>query len=1174
MKDVDDPLRAGFTLVNGKKRTKVDYRGIKPRSAIAPKVSQVSGYRKRADYSHMEPAPLSDSNRRRPKYTRALPLTDVSLGPRYERGLWVVNASGIFFHPSKDVSAKFFQFAHRDPRWRDVLEIVSRPAVPDFDNGSNGRSYYRYIDKPDGSCSWSNCSPDAPGAKPGAVKYKRGQSYASIARTAPFVKMRYRAPVILAPPDTGAEAAEAARHNKEMYTLCGNPDPIYWLSTNLLTGLRVSAKSLLSSIRALSKSFVYHPYRSVLAGVLASILISRFGSRYVPAIRFLSSSSPNLELFTRPLARGNDLFSAVASELGNGWTGAFTDVGLYAYLRTFIGLPFIYRQFRFNGFVADYERFSLHIGSKAHTVVGKGPFDGQSLFIDSPAQLSLCPTVSFGIWSRHSSALNLPGKNRVVLDTYVSPQSWHVCTSACAHFNSTFFSDEDGFHSVAGVDVILSRDCVYLRYSTSNDVYVLPRHKFNDALTRYYLSSTVGKFSIISTILNDYIEAQGMVMTLVHNGFLKGAYVPLESKCVVTFQYSNAYPDATGMAITMVHHPVMGDSLAVPGKSESVMLNAVLTRLREPAVLTAFPLEYGHLVHEFVDEYIRPIAPLSYEDMAARMTRVTQRVELESLSSYFGIDEARVSLFNKREPVGFAKPARVIVTFQGSRNYLLSSYTLALSDSLVGLPFWGPGKPPSEIQQRVHLMHSGQAFDTDSRSDAMLEGDYSKFDATVGVPLWIFMRAVYARAFPKNHSDLESLLEETRNAWAGTRFGVSYQVGFGTQSGSADTTIRNTLWNAFITYASFRTNDRFSKEQSHSYLKGWLFLGDDSLGRTHGADFVSTASRFGLKLEARLYRRGPTRFLGRFYPDPWSTVGCIADIPRFLRRFHLIDVKSGQDIHEAMAQTAYGRLVNDPDTPLLSSYCKAVLKAHPVSGLNPTYHDPWKYLQLINGDIYLNDDYTPEQLFTAIALDMSVPAESLLSLDLQFQELDAVYGTVYDPITINQSCLPPGLVVDGMPVGKLPIKPIVKISRRQVDAYETALEDNVLDEYSAFRDVSSKSPTSDVLPDNVTFITKESSFDDCGLVDSSVIGNDEAEPPRCHVCDSRYHATSLCPTCSYCGERGHAGEKCVDALIDSYTPIQVLQPKNGNKKTRRSRRKKKVVSTPIDSVDSFANSRK
>lgn len=438
-----------------------------------------------------------------------------------------------------------------------------------------------------------------------------------------------------------------------------------------------------------------------------------------------------------------------------------------------------------------------------------------------------------------------------------------------------------------------------------------------------------------SAILSDFLKNTS------HRGVI--AHIPAPGTFAAHFQCdgSNILEDGKRYARRFASAP-LSEEAVYPAECENNEVMCLEKRLNIPqrrakSLMTANsgvrkkgepPSRFGSYAVEFV-KLVVPVpfmgVPISIDDVAIAQNKPMQR--LRSGKRIMDTDEKFVvSSFQKREAYNGPNDPRNISSVPTMHTLKLSSYTMAMKkDCLLDIGWYAPARSPVEIASAIQ--------DLALENSMLVEGDYSRFDGTQ--TRWIrenVEHAAYLRwVCVKHRDDLSTLLRDEFDAKAYTKTGIFYTPGCSRLSGSPLTTDGNTLINAFVTYATLR---ELGFDSRWSFEKAGLFYGDDSLmtgavsqGPKGLSTLVRVAGTVGLELKAEV--RGahtPISFLSRIFPDAWATPDSYASPMRALLKIHTT-ANAVDDIKLCGYQKATAYLVTDPNTPLISHWCRAYIKA-------------------------------------------------------------------------------------------------------------------------------------------------------------------------------------------------------------------------------------------------------
>jgi len=371
-----------------------------------------------------------------------------------------------------------------------------------------------------------------------------------------------------------------------------------------------------------------------------------------------------------------------------------------------------------------------------------------------------------------------------------------------------------------------------------------------------------------------------------------------------------------------------------------------------------------------------------------------------------------VQSFQKGEvSKGPDKAPRNISTVPTEHCLLFSKYTRPFSDHLKTQPWYAFGMHPDDVARRVHALVSG--------AGSVVETDFSSFDGTHSHYLYDFELAVLLRGFhPQFHNEIREIHKSMTTAKARTGFGIAYDPDGSRLSGAADTSCMNSTDNAFVTFCAYRES---GLTPAAAYAKLGLYGGDDGLS----VDMVektyeSTVNDIGLILKAisRLPTR-PVGFLGRVYPNPAGSPAHIADVPRQLKKLHIVPTRDPLYInkpHVALYNRALSILVTDPQTPILADWARAMIRLTPDdSRIRDTRLDSW-CSQLFDGRHTLIP--SPLMMSESVCSQLGITNARMLEYCQHLAELKSVDDIV--PLYSVPPPMPPPMVQLGEVLGPIP----------------------------------------------------------------------------------------------------------------------------------------------------------
>lgn len=380
--------------------------------------------------------------------------------------------------------------------------------------------------------------------------------------------------------------------------------------------------------------------------------------------------------------------------------------------------------------------------------------------------------------------------------------------------------------------------------------------------------------------------------------------------------------------------PILSDSMLVPMiKRWETMSETIERRVTFVANHKRPSDRIAALVKEFVILLNGPVRgclrPLTIEETIERLDKPSQQLQIRAMLESFDLPaQALIKAFNKNEPA--MKSPRLISGFSDIKFLVLvSQFTLSYTDVVLKADhnngWYYPGRTPQEIVDGVCN------FVTDCDGD-VTETDFSNFDGSVSdwMQRMVAMQALLAAFEPEYHPTIRSFMDKIINCPAQSkRFGFRYDPGVGVKSGSPTTTPHNTIYNAAVDYVANRIAMPYGQPEE-AYAMIGPKCGDDGLVRGTAAPYISKAARaFGLSLKTEHYNpEVGLCFLARVFVDPLNTTTTIQDPLRTLRKLHITMRDPTIPLADAACDRVEGYLCTDPLTPIISDYCKMVLRLH------------------------------------------------------------------------------------------------------------------------------------------------------------------------------------------------------------------------------------------------------
>lgn len=277
--------------------------------------------------------------------------------------------------------------------------------------------------------------------------------------------------------------------------------------------------------------------------------------------------------------------------------------------------------------------------------------------------------------------------------------------------------------------------------------------------------------------------------------------------------------------------------------------------------------------------------------------------------------------FQKIEAYGEAKAPRNISAV-GDQLLLETCKFVYPVDSLLkkhGFGWYAPGKNPDEIGEQIAKITKDKKY---------FASDYSKFDGHQTAQMrWIAGRLV-ERCFSESDADAwHAAFEKELQIDAMTAHGVRYNAEGSMLSGSAITTLGNTLLNAFIFYMAIAKAGVRRLRRLDQMEKCIVVYGDDSLCKSvYKKEFFETCAQMGLAVTTEDTDFGAP-FLGRIYyrdGDPNS----MFDPRRLIPKIHIITASHDVSLAQAACNKAHGLKALCPGELLIESIADCILRIY------------------------------------------------------------------------------------------------------------------------------------------------------------------------------------------------------------------------------------------------------
>lgn len=286
----------------------------------------------------------------------------------------------------------------------------------------------------------------------------------------------------------------------------------------------------------------------------------------------------------------------------------------------------------------------------------------------------------------------------------------------------------------------------------------------------------------------------------------------------------------------------------------------------------------------------------------------------------------KFTTFVKAESHQGPKEPRLITKINSVDKREYSKVLYALEVVLKRQKWYAFSRTPLDISLRV--------VEVLKEAKTAVNTDYSRFDGHGSNVMRELEAMLLARAFRTTHTLNVLELHKTQfNLKATATFGSEYVSGMARASGSPETSLFNSLTNAFIAYYAFRqtTVDGVFLGPREAFDRLGIYGGDDGLTADMGVnDYTRAAQSMGQQLVATPIVRGAlgVRLLARVYgPDVWyGDPNNCCDLPRQLGKFHLtVHLGDGTTPLQKLTEKVRSFALTDLNTPIIGKYLQVAL---------------------------------------------------------------------------------------------------------------------------------------------------------------------------------------------------------------------------------------------------------
>jgi hypothetical protein len=414
------------------------------------------------------------------------------------------------------------------------------------------------------------------------------------------------------------------------------------------------------------------------------------------------------------------------------------------------------------------------------------------------------------------------------------------------------------------------------------------------------------------------------------------------------------------------------------------------------------------------------LAPEDQEYMELKFNKPSQRSLIDKIRNFMEYSSYKIRSFQKAEAYPKVTSPRNITTLPMEHNLALGKFMYPFMCEILKKTDWYAfGKHPLEMSQLLSAKTNGKSY--------AITTDANKMDGSLSGFFRDLLVDAFNRAFsPRYHSEVRRLESKERFLRSTTAHGVFYDTGNSILSGSIITSVLGSLTNAFINYVALR-------KVHNTALDAWtamgMYGGDDGVTFDLKPEILKqTAAEFGMAFDAEEIPAGqPVPFLGRIYPDLWTSNQSMCDVLRIARKLHLTASPLTTPNDMVLHRKACGLMVTDYQTPFIGKWAAAVMRI-----LSYIDVDNRLYATTFNDQIYWAKYNQPFMQITDDTLGVSIVAKQLgltaaelLALEVKFdaaKQMSDLYLTdiFHTELKVTEDAVVNGVVLVAKPRVKIP----------------------------------------------------------------------------------------------------------------------------------------------------------
>lgn len=334
---------------------------------------------------------------------------------------------------------------------------------------------------------------------------------------------------------------------------------------------------------------------------------------------------------------------------------------------------------------------------------------------------------------------------------------------------------------------------------------------------------------------------------------------------------------------TFILKRMITDNVFAPSRSLQNDARCVQERLLNVSPKDNFPMHYLNYLDEFASNlFPYKLHPVEIDEFLQALPGNKYKAYAQIFSEQPPNIKKRMQSFQKVECYNKTAAPRNISAVDPVHVAKYSLYMRAITNAIKHRHFYAFSDEPKNVALKLHNLMVQEGV--------CVESDFSKFDGSQGLFCKLFETTILKRCFTgtdrirviKLHRKI--VLTEFR-----TMYKIKYNSNGSRLSGSADTSIMNTLLNLYLNYLTYRL---LGYSIDESFRRLGLYGGDDgvSVYTDSGKKFeeVCTNIGIGVKMIVRKDKLNVS-FLGRIYPCPAESPQSYADPSRVFSKLGFSD---------------------------------------------------------------------------------------------------------------------------------------------------------------------------------------------------------------------------------------------------------------------------------------------